>query len=941
MVGFSFVPSVLTFLLFAVPGVLMSFAVLFKSSFSRFEKAFFGVFFAAFVPPFLGVVEKLLGINFSAGLVLFNLLLMSLASIVLWSYFKGFKFGLKFSIPKLTFSEDSFNQFLLKNWASILLAILVIATFYIRIATSFAPNFFEFDPYFYDHITEHLVKDGFIPPWTDEVYYPELKSHVVPPFIAYMAGGWNLLYNLLAGIPFDKGLLVGFNQLYPPVVSVLMVFFAFLLVREIFKNELLALVASSLFAFTPQLLTKTAAGVSELQPLGLAIPVILLSLYSLALLRKDLVLSCLVLFVAFISAFGTNTYIWIFSVFGVYLIVQSFLDFFTGNLDRFKVFLNVAFGIFGFVGLLVFSFFWGAPFNLQTSGLILLSGAVLYVLLFGLGFASKFGIKLSKGQLVLACIGLVLLLSIATPIGSKLVGFVNSVAGFSFTGSPLGKTVQEENPTNEGFFESSFGAFGWIKRDASGNPVSYKDENGNNRVSFILSPPILLLLLALVLGLISVFVLYSSGLFWQAGVFGIFTLFLTLFNSLLDSIFGPVISSLFAGQDSLIAFVLNDVFIFMFLAILSGIIIFLYSSGHRNSLLLLLIIAVFPVSFVGLNKLKYMVFLAVALCIAFPLFVGQLTVLFEILNKRFSFLSEKRVGLAVFLAVLLLSVPIVGYQFSTVKNSMDQLQATRMPQDWVDALGWMKINLKDSDRVISWWDYGHWTVFFAEKKSVTDPGNNYPELNQEVAHAFVAGPREELIATMKRHGATVVMLDAELIPKWGALNYLQSTWNNSLNNFNPCNNEWEKGPGASRCEAEHMYEFLTIGQQCQNTLIPMIELQSNLGLRWCVPVKDNQIGDKMYLQTRDGLLLEKPRNVLIFSNELKNSNASSLANASILIPYQQGTLLNINPDFSVAGLSNKYFKSNYAQLFFFEKLRGFEIIYSSPNGQVKLFRLNG
>jgi len=719
-----------------------------------------------------------------------------------------------------------------------------------------------------------------------------------------------------------------------------MVFFSFLLVKEIYKNDILALGTAAVFAFMPQLVTKLAAGVSELQPFGVIIPVVLFALYALAISRKDLVVSILVGFVALVSAFGTNTGIWSFSVLGVFLILQSFIDFLTSKIEKEKLILNSILAIGAVLGFVLFSAFWGwePSLSFSTSLLLLISGAIFYALFFALQ-TYKAKIPLSAPQLVGILIFVLLLTSIATPLGGKLVGFVSSGAATGFAGGALTKTVQEENPTTEGMYESSFGAFGITKKDATGNVVTYKDENGEDKISFITSPNLMLAAIALVLAAIAIFALYENKSYLWAVVLALFALSVTLFNKIFDSFVTSTFASFFAGQDYLLSFVLSDVFIFMSLALVAGIIIALFYKELKNPILLLLIIAVFPVSFVGMNKAKYMLFLGVALALAFPFLVGELLAFIEMISSKFKLLNAKNFAIAAIVVTLLFVLPVAGIQMSTAKTSMDQLKATRIPQDWIDAYAFMDKNFPKDARVISWWDYGHWTVFFGERKGVTDPGNNYPWLNQEVAHAFVAGTREELVATMKRHNATYVLFDAELIPKWGALNYLQSTWNESLNNYNPCNKEWEKGPGASKCEASYSYELLYIGQQCQNTLVPMVELQSNLGFKWCIPVKNNQVGDKMYLQTRNGLDMEHPRSVAVFSDEVKAKDPADLQNTSVLIPYQQGTLLNINPDFSAVGLENHYFNSNYAQLFFLEKLNGFEVVYKSQNGQVKLYKL--
>jgi len=42
--------------------------------------------------------------------------------------------------------------------------------------------------------------------------------------------------------------------------------------------------------------------------------------------------------------------------------------------------------------------------------------------------------------------------------------------------------------------------------------------------------------------------------------------------------------------------------------------------------------------------------------------------------------------------------------------------------DWIDALNWMRVNLKSTDVVAAWWDYGYWITIVANKTTIADNG---------------------------------------------------------------------------------------------------------------------------------------------------------------------------------------------------------------------------
>ena len=129
---------------------------------------------------------------------------------------------------------------------------------------------------------------------------------------------------------------------------------------------------------------------------------------------------------------------------------------------------------------------------------------------------------------------------------------------------------------------------------------------------------------------------------------------------------------------------------------------------------------------------------------------------------------------------------------------------------WLDSMRWINKNVDDDDRIISWWDYGHWINFFGEKKAVLRNEHASQDMIGRTAHAYLHADAKELRDTMRSYGARYALIDSEILGsgsskdnlilggKYGALNYLGCAWVNETG--------VEKWPGQSGCEAEHVWE---------------------------------------------------------------------------------------------------------------------------------------
>jgi len=90
--------------------------------------------------------------------------------------------------------------------------------------------------------------------------------------------------------------------------------------------------------------------------------------------------------------------------------------------------------------------------------------------------------------------------------------------------------------------------------------------------------------------------------------------------------------------------------------------------------------------------------------------------------------TSPEVGAVFLIALLLISTPTVFYSveaaYSPGSLAMSavpaQLAGGGYPQDWIEALTWIKNNLDSKTVVVSWWDYGHWLTGIGDVTTLSD-----------------------------------------------------------------------------------------------------------------------------------------------------------------------------------------------------------------------------
>ncbi|MCX6654453.1 MAG: hypothetical protein NTY03_04945, partial [Candidatus Bathyarchaeota archaeon] len=130
------IQSIPIFISIAIPGFLMALALLRKTKLHLFELFFIGVVFGMAVPSIMAFMEFLVGIPFSFGMHLVNLVIICLVSV-------GVIIKDKIDIlPKSKLNIKILCAFLI-------LATILFLAWWIRLQ-AISPYFYEFDPYWYN-----------------------------------------------------------------------------------------------------------------------------------------------------------------------------------------------------------------------------------------------------------------------------------------------------------------------------------------------------------------------------------------------------------------------------------------------------------------------------------------------------------------------------------------------------------------------------------------------------------------------------------------------------------------------------------------------------------------------------------------------------------------------------------------------------------------------
>jgi dolichyl-diphosphooligosaccharide--protein glycosyltransferase len=138
------------------------------------------------------------------------------------------------------------------------------------------------------------------------------------------------------------------------------------------------------------------------------------------------------------------------------------------------------------------------------------------------------------------------------------------------------------------------------------------------------------------------------------------------------------------------------------------------------------------------------------------------TVIFPKKRIRFTTRVGKEFGVAILLVLLLIISPTfsngirAAYSPPTiVTSSLPTVQQN--PQDWLEALTWMKDNTEVDSVVFAWWDYGYWITTIADRHSLADNGTMNTTQISLIGRTFLSDHNATL-PILKRYGVTHIAI---------------------------------------------------------------------------------------------------------------------------------------------------------------------------------------
>ncbi|MFH1447684.1 MAG: hypothetical protein ABIG39_02375 [Candidatus Micrarchaeota archaeon] len=452
---FSFTGAALVAVLASfIPGFLLAYPLLKRSGLRIFEIAVFSFVIGLFLPPAMLFFESLIGMQFSYGLVLGNLALLSIIGGVFtlreWKPAQR-KFNISMNLDDISGGIGLFGEGK-KNWVWIALLVILLFAYWVRI-TGYEGNPYSHspDPYSYLVSTRFILTQGSIPLNDDLAWGGELASHREKPLMQYMLASWYSLYTF-GGDEFDRLVLLKLADLYLAIFGALGCLLLFVLLSQYVGDEFGVLGALQ-GTLIPVTVIYVAWGPEQVP---WALFAMLAFFASYMLLAKDnkweyaLLASVAMLGVSL----GSKGDLFVYSVLMVYILIQGALLFFNRGLDRKFVLQNGLIIGVGILSLLAFYSYKGT--GLSSIALLGFSLAYLIVLYGAKGILPK---EMKRGDMLNIATLMLIVGAVAyvSPLGSVVDGYMT--AAFS-EGPSLFSTIAEQQSMSPEEYVQALGPIG-------------------------------------------------------------------------------------------------------------------------------------------------------------------------------------------------------------------------------------------------------------------------------------------------------------------------------------------------------------------------------------------------------------------------------------------------------------------------------------------------
>ncbi len=1008
-------------LLMGMPGIPYAFWLLRKLEFSAFDKLMIGYTIGWVGVPLIFLLESILGIDYSSPWIAVNWV----AALVPGLYLLH-KEGM-LSAKAISSAKDSLKKAaadplgaVSSRSAGIFLFLLIAAAVIVRLSSA-GGLLFELDPYFYLDGVRQVIYQGrnFFDDQT--AWYPFTPSnHVGNPLFKYLLAPWFSIYN--GGAPYSPYVLSAVSSVYAPLAGGLVVYFMYLLFREMFDRRA-GILAAGLSAFLPFFMIKFQGGDSQIVPYSIFALVFFLSMLYSALRRRSMELTALAGLAYAALILGSNIEILIVFCLAAFTFALSLRHVLSPDDDSREVnrlviaLLAMMFAV-QVVNLLYPEYVYVAS-ELKGWAVSLAENFLSIAAAFAIPLAvdrafERYSPSTDRRLRAAACVAAVVIAGLAV---LQLSLFSDLVSLYRYWGSystPLTKTIAEQAPGSPTYD----GVFGFVAMNFDGtNPVS---------------------LALAVLNLIPTL---------------IFNLFFNLIASVVNIALGG------AGNFPIIERADSALTLFFFLGIglLSyGVLAPLIRRKYIPLYPLMLLAFVLPMTFMGLEKEKLITYLGVTI-------IFSATAAFAECEERISsFLGRRKAepetegkgrkrkaekvtivlpsaltfgNFAWLVAIALISLefgfplaPAAAYGapvlFSAPTPTFQQDPQASLPlfsgicqtyhdplscavssnytsflddpasfydqslcvrsllgdpsgqvsgsagiaisyrcsfisQYWISAMQWIHADVPQGDRVISWWDYGHWINYLGQSYTVLRNEHANQTMIGQTAYAYLDTDAAGLRSTMNAFHSRYALMDIEILGggsrdsmsfggKYGALNYLACAYANQT--------DVTHDPGGSQCEADHLWESIVIPtapQACGLTsggnqsgyVAYRIRFASNgtslvpsLDPAYCAFVGKLEDGRQALitydLDSRDasGSLALHPAIWVPEGRSAQYIQFAAIYDHEQLWKDANGTLIDSYPYRTTA-----FYNSTLYQGFMLGSIDGYDLVYDTP--QVRIFRM--
>jgi asparagine N-glycosylation enzyme membrane subunit Stt3 len=827
-----------------LPGMLLALGLLRNSKLGTIEKLLIGAALGFLLPEMVPFLLSVIGIKFSYMLALASVALMYAAAIISIAYaYKSENAAELFNAAKGIKLEP------LSAVLSILLVVLLFFSFTVRLG-SISPVYMELDPYFYSYGAIYILEDGAVPLHDSTAWWPENASnHRAMPSLIYLESTWYSFYTHGASGAANPFMLAYIANFYPPIAGALTVFFVYLLFRIGFNRET-GLAIAALLSLMPSYLFKTLSGVFEAQPMSFLLYASTLALaYAYLKMRDKGILAALFLLYIpmLLGSTGGGMMPIVLSTVIAALVVLNFAKYrMSGGKDENPAKDNM--GYLCLAGALLVAYTASALLQDYYQDEMIGFGSISLLGINALPFLLALALKLvyedkAKMEMLIkneytiyAGILALLIIFMASPFGSSVLGYARAGFAAGSYNSVLERTIAEHQLAGDSLSSDLSALGGTIDIPVIKDIIAfisglvnliYNAAIGIVNAAFGLYIPainkspsiaaaVILGFMALTLYEIAKFLrdrevpllfVFVAVMFYPLSIPGMiqakFTIYFTFaFIVMIGYVFGKIYG---AASERLKDFKLDK-------------------EGSALPVRLIVFAALFLVFIYPIVLSPFSVkMMALSLSPKFGdsphAFDAKVATLCKVLgNNPNSNLCKYAANPEQYLSGMqnqyawdicfytLLYDSIVNSKNDGDLASAANLRCSEISPSWITALDWMGKTLPPDARVTSWWDYGHWTNFFARKASVIRNEHASVPMIQDIAHAFIMANETETIEIMQKYDSEYLLVDSEILinsgtvfgAKFYALNYLACTRDNLTDVFTE-----QMG---SQCEYDNLWE---------------------------------------------------------------------------------------------------------------------------------------